>query len=79
MTTKAEALLEVMEYARQEFGSGRGAYIPGDEIPVSGAIIDYADILAIVTVALSGWFTEGKISKEFGKELCKYVGSHHIF
>jgi len=78
MTTKAEALLEVAEFARREFGGGRGAYIPGDEIPVSGAIIDYSDILAVVTAALGGWFTEGKISKEFGKELCKYVDSHHV-
>ena len=78
MTTKADALLEVMEFARWEFGSGRGAYIPGDEIPVSGAIIDYSDILAVVSAALSGWFTEGKISKEFGRELCRYIGSHHV-
>lgn len=78
MTTKAEALLEVVEFARREFGSGRGAYIPGDEIPVSGAIIDYADILAVVTAALGGWFTEGKISKDFAKEICRYVGSRHV-
>jgi len=77
MITKADALAELMGYAEKEFNNGRKAYIPGDEIPVSGAIIDKSDILAVVRAALKGWFTEGEISYEFGKVLCKYVGSSH--
>ena len=49
MTTKAEALMGIAEYARWKYG--RKAYIPGDEIPVSGAVISDADIAAVVSAA----------------------------
>ncbi|GAG56744.1 unnamed protein product, partial [marine sediment metagenome] len=76
--TKADAMVDIGEYIDEKYGSGRKAYIPGDEIPVSGAIIDKNDIRTVVDVAMDGWFTEGKVSRKFGKALCKYVGSRHV-
>jgi CDP-6-deoxy-D-xylo-4-hexulose-3-dehydrase len=78
MITKVDATVDMMDYLEDKYGNGKKAYISGDEIPVSGALIDMNDIRAVVDVALDGWFTEGKVSAEFAKSLCKYVGSKHV-
>lgn len=45
-------------------------FIPGENyIPVSGKVIDDDDILSSVSASLDGWFTEGKLTKEFVKDL----------
>lgn len=47
-------------------------FIPGETyIPVSGKVTDEQDILHVVSATLDGWFTEGKWTDEFTKELRK--------
>jgi len=44
MITKVDAMVDMMDYLEDKYGNGKKAYIPGDEIPVSGALIDMNDI-----------------------------------
>ena len=43
-------------------------------VPVSGKVIDAADMSAVVDSALDGWFTTGRWAKEFEKKLARFVG-----
>src|ERR1700744_29824 len=43
-------------------------------VPVSGKVIDAADMSAVVDSALDGWFTTGHWAKEFEKKLARFVG-----
>ena len=50
-------------------------FVPGaSTVPVSGKVIDAADISAVVDSALDGWFTTGRWAKEFERKLAKFVG-----
>jgi CDP-6-deoxy-D-xylo-4-hexulose-3-dehydrase len=50
-------------------------FIPGQTaVPVSGKVIDGADMSAVVDSALDGWFTTGRWAKEFEKKLARFVG-----
>jgi CDP-6-deoxy-D-xylo-4-hexulose-3-dehydrase len=50
-------------------------FIPGQSpVPVSGKVIDGADMSAVVDSALDGWFTTGRWAKEFEKKLARFVG-----
>jgi CDP-6-deoxy-D-xylo-4-hexulose-3-dehydrase len=50
-------------------------FIPGSSsVPVSGKVIDAADISAVVDSALDGWFTTGRWAKEFEKKLARFFG-----
>jgi CDP-6-deoxy-D-xylo-4-hexulose-3-dehydrase len=46
-------------------------------VPVSGAVITEEDIQAVIETAKKGWFTEGDKSKEFARQLAKYIGTRH--
>ncbi|MGC2476941.1 MAG: lipopolysaccharide biosynthesis protein RfbH [Candidatus Sulfotelmatobacter sp.] len=50
-------------------------FIPGvSPVPVSGKVIDSADICAVVDSALDGWFTTGKFAEAFERNLARFVG-----
>jgi CDP-6-deoxy-D-xylo-4-hexulose-3-dehydrase len=53
----------------------RRDFIPGTSVvPVSGKVIDAADISAVVDSALDGWFTTGRWAKDFERKLAKFFG-----
>ena len=43
-------------------------------VPVSGKVIDAADMSAVVDSALDGWFTTGHWAKEFERKLARFIG-----
>jgi CDP-6-deoxy-D-xylo-4-hexulose-3-dehydrase len=43
-------------------------------VPVSGKVIDAADMAAVVDSALDGWFTTGRWAKDFERKLARFVG-----
>jgi CDP-6-deoxy-D-xylo-4-hexulose-3-dehydrase len=55
-------------FAAREFRPGESA------VPVSGKLIDAADMSAVVDSALDGWFTTGRWAKEFERKLARFVG-----
>jgi CDP-6-deoxy-D-xylo-4-hexulose-3-dehydrase len=78
MGDKAEELrrqiLELTaEYHAAKFAAGE--FMPGaSAVPVSGKVIDAADMSAVVDSALDGWFTTGRWAKEFERRLAQFVG-----
>jgi CDP-6-deoxy-D-xylo-4-hexulose-3-dehydrase len=50
-------------------------FTPGASVvPVSGKVINAADIGAVVESALDGWFTTGRWAKEFERKLARFIG-----
>ncbi len=43
-------------------------------IPVSGKVIDAADVSAVVESALDAWFTTGRFAEDFERKLARFVG-----
>jgi CDP-6-deoxy-D-xylo-4-hexulose-3-dehydrase len=61
------------EYHAEVFGSRE--FTPGTSpVPVSGKVIDAADMSAVVDSTLDGWFTTGRWAKEFERKLARFVG-----
>lgn len=62
----------IKEYKKKfpfkEFISGKST------IPVTGKIFDEKEILLMTEAVLGGWWTEGRMTKEFEKKLAKYIG-----
>src|ERR1700728_3748958 len=55
--------------------SPRGDFIPGaSPVPVSGKVIDGADVSAVVDSALDAWFTTGRFGESFERDLARFVG-----
>ena len=49
---------------------------PGvDSVPVSGKVLDAPDFINLVDSSLDGWFTSGRFTEKFERELAKYVGA----
>ncbi|MBR09125.1 MAG: lipopolysaccharide biosynthesis protein RfbH [Rickettsiales bacterium] len=49
---------------------------PGEDyIPVTGKVMDAADILLGVDAMLDGWLTAGRFAKKFERQFAKYFGS----
>jgi CDP-6-deoxy-D-xylo-4-hexulose-3-dehydrase len=44
-------------------------------IPVTGKVLDAADILMGVDAALDGWLTAGRFADEFEREIARFLGS----
>ncbi len=55
-------------FAKKDFVAGSSV------VPVSGKVIDAADMSAVVDSALDGWFTTGRWAKDFEKKLARFVG-----
>ena len=68
---------QILDLAAQHFSetSGSAKFIPGvTPVPVSGKVIDGADISAVVDSALDAWFTTGRFADLFERNLARFVG-----
>ena len=78
MSDKASQLRrQILDLAAQHFSetSRSAKFIPGvTPVPVSGKVIDGADISAVVDSALDGWFTTGRFADLFERNLARFVG-----
>lgn len=78
MADRAEELRQQIlaltaEYHAEKFGVKQ--FVPGESsVPVSGKVIDAADMASVVDSALDGWFTTGRWAKEFERKLARFVG-----
>lgn len=67
-----DTILElVKEYSESRDDSDPEAY------RASGAVISSDDIVAVVSAAMDGWFTEGKNARDFRAEICRFTGARH--
>ncbi|MFA5948310.1 MAG: lipopolysaccharide biosynthesis protein RfbH [Candidatus Gracilibacteria bacterium] len=46
-------------------------------VPVSGKVYDEKELIAIVSAALDGWWTEGSVTQEFEEKFSKFLGVKH--
>lgn len=69
------------EVIRERIAKATGKRIvPGqDYIPVTGKVLDEADLAAGVDAVLDGWLTAGRFSDIFERELARYFGSRFSF
>jgi CDP-6-deoxy-D-xylo-4-hexulose-3-dehydrase len=78
MSQRSEELRQQILQLTAEFHAeafGPRTFVPGTSaVPVSGKVIDAADVQAVVDSALDGWFTTGRWAKEFEKKLARFVG-----
>ena len=73
----AQLRKRILDLAAQYFleSSPAGDFIPGvSPVPVSGKVIDGADVSAVVDSALDGWFTTGRFAETFERNLARFVG-----
>lgn len=78
MTERAEQLRQqILELTAQFHAEAfpQRAFVPGaSPCPVSGKVIDAADMSAVVDSALDGWFTTGRWAKDFERKLARFFG-----
>jgi CDP-4-dehydro-6-deoxyglucose reductase, E1 len=78
MTDRASQLrAQILDLAAQYFveTSSSEEFIPGvTPVPVSGKVIDAADIRSVVDSALDAWFTTGRFAEVFERSLAAFVG-----
>ena len=78
MSEKSEQLRQQILDLTAQFHAeafAKKEFVPGSSVvPVSGKVIDAADMSAVVDSALDGWFTTGRWAKEFEKKLARFVG-----
>ena len=78
MTQRSEDLRQQILRLTREFHAEAFAsreFVPGTSaVPVSGKVIDAADLSAVVDASLDGWFTTGRWAKEFERRLARFVG-----
>jgi CDP-6-deoxy-D-xylo-4-hexulose-3-dehydrase len=78
MSERSEQLRQQILELTAEFHAeafGKREFVPGtSSVPVSGKVIDAADISAVVDSALDGWFTTGRWAKDFEKKLARFFG-----
>ena len=78
MSERSEQLRQQILQLTAEFHAeafGPREFVPGvSTVPVSGKVIDAADVSAVVDSALDGWFTTGRWAKDFERKLARFVG-----
>ena len=78
MTDNATLLRkQILDLSAQYFAetSNSREFIPGQStVPVSGKVIDGADVSAVVDSALDAWFTTGRFAEDFERKLARFVG-----
>ena len=78
MSERSEQLRQQILELTAEFHAeafGRREFVPGTStVPVSGKVIDAADMSAVVDSALDGWFTTGRWAKDFERKLARFFG-----
>jgi CDP-6-deoxy-D-xylo-4-hexulose-3-dehydrase len=73
-----QQILELTAEYHAEAFAGRD-FTPGvSSVPVSGKVIDAADVQAVVESALDGWFTTGRFAREFEKKLARFLGVRSV-
>lgn len=78
MTEKATQLRNQIlalsaEYFAEKFREKE--FLPGSSVvPVSGKVIDGADLSSVVDASLDCWFTTGRFAEEFERRLARFVG-----
>jgi CDP-6-deoxy-D-xylo-4-hexulose-3-dehydrase len=75
--TAAQLRRQILDLTAQYYSerSRSGDFIPGvSPVPVSGKVIDGADVSAVVDSALDGWFTTGRFAETFERNLARFVG-----
>ncbi|MBS1815608.1 MAG: lipopolysaccharide biosynthesis protein RfbH [Acidobacteria bacterium] len=78
MTDKAHQLRQQILDLTAQFQAEVSApkpFVPGtSNVPVSGKVIDGADVAAVVDSALDAWFTTGRWAKDFERKLARFIG-----
>jgi CDP-6-deoxy-D-xylo-4-hexulose-3-dehydrase len=78
MTNRAAELRQKIldltsQYVAEAFPARQ--FVPGESpVPVSGKVIDGADVGSVVNSALDGWFTTGRFAEDFERKLAKFLG-----
>lgn len=75
--TAAQLRQHILELAAQYFeeSSKPHAFVPGvSPVPVSGKVIDGADVAWVVDSALDAWFTTGRFAETFQRNLARFIG-----
>ncbi|WP_449385573.1 lipopolysaccharide biosynthesis protein RfbH [Cellulomonas soli] len=71
---RAQILASVREYAEESLAARE--FVAGEStVPVSGKVLDAADMVALVDSSLDGWLTAGRFTTEFQDTLADYVGT----
>src|SRR5215472_17808500 len=82
MVEKSSQLREqILDLVAQYFSEASRplAFIPGvTPVPVSGKVIDAADVSAVVDSALDAWFTTGRFAESFERNLARFVGVRSV-
>src|SRR5277367_2625006 len=78
MSNKAKQLRQqILELSAQYFAEAfpNQDFHPGNApVPVSGKVIDAADLCSVVDSALDCWFTTGRFASDFDRKLARFVG-----
>jgi CDP-4-dehydro-6-deoxyglucose reductase, E1 len=78
MSNKASQLRQqILELSAQYFAEAfpQKDFHPGNApVPVSGKVIDAADLCSVVDSALDCWFTTGRFAADFERKLARFVG-----
>jgi len=78
MSERSEQLRKQILELTAEFHAeafAKREFVPGTStVPVSGKVIDAADMSAVVDSALDGWFTTGRWAKDFERKLARFFG-----
>ena len=75
--TRAQLRRKILDLTAQYFSESSKSeeFIPGvSPVPVSGKVIDAADVSAVVDSALDAWFTTGRFAETFERKLARFVG-----
>lgn len=78
MTNVSERLRQqILDLTAQYFAEAfpSAEFKPGiTPVPVSGKVIDAADVSAVVESALDAWFTSGRFAEDFERKLARFIG-----
>ena len=77
---KEEKLKEIMRLVEEyhDIAFAQKKFEPGvSVIPPSGKLFDSSEMKSLVESALDGWWTEGRFTRKFSKQLAEYVGTKY--
>lgn len=78
MSTELEALRATALDATRRYAElhlQNKEFVPGvTPVPVSGKVLDPSDFVNLVDSSLDGWFTAGRFTEDFQREIAKFVG-----
>jgi CDP-4-dehydro-6-deoxyglucose reductase, E1 len=75
--TAAQLRSQILDLTAKYFSESSSPkdFVPGvSPVPVSGKVIDGADVSAVVDSALDAWFTTGRFGETFERNLARFVG-----